>query len=345
MSIPYRVRQMLRRFAIALLVLVILAVALLASWLLWLSRYVVYTDEGAKIDFSLSGTLPAGEIATAPAPGETVPITYVDPDDLIPELPAELTQLNGYSVSAEMLLDDPDGVAAALAELPKGSTVLLSVKNLRGEFLYSSTLGRTSDKLDSVKVDRIIRTLKERGCYVIAEIPAFQDYWFFLDDENGRVPYGLPRDGGNGALWLDQSGPCYWLNPASNGALNYLVQIITELRTLGFDEVLLRNFRFPDTDMIRFEGDRYEALQKAANTLVQASAAETFTLSFAETDIILPEGRCRLYASGISAGDIPAFVSDLALADPTVQLVFLTDLLDTRFEQYSVLRPLDVNAE
>ncbi|MBE6917070.1 MAG: hypothetical protein E7470_04085 [Ruminococcaceae bacterium] len=345
MSIPYRVRQMLRRFAIVLLVLVILAVALLASWLLWLSRYVVYTDEGAKIDFSLSGTLPAGEIATAPAPGETVPITYVDPDDLIPELPAELTQLNGYSVSAEMLLDDPDGVAAALAELPKGSTVLLSVKNLRGEFLYSSTLGRTSDKLDSVKVDRIIRTLKERGCYVIAEIPAFQDYWFFLDDENGRVPYGLPRDGGNGALWLDQSGPCYWLNPASNGALNYLVQIITELRTLGFDEVLLRNFRFPDTDMIRFEGDRYEALQKAANTLVQASAAETFTLSFAETDIILPEGRCRLYASGISAGDIPAFVSDLALADPTVQLVFLTDLLDTRFEQYSVLRPLDVNAE
>lgn len=345
MSIPYRVRQMLRRFAIALLVLVILAVALLASWLLWLSRYVVYTDEGAKIDFSLSGTLPTGEIATAPAPGETVPITYVDPDDLIPELPAELTQLNGYSVSAEMLLDDPDGVAAALAELPKGSTVLLSVKNLRGEFLYSSTLGRTSDKLDSVKVDRIIRTLKERGCYVIAEIPAFQDYWFFLDDENGRVPYGLPRDGGNGALWLDQSGPCYWLNPASNGALNYLVQIITELRTLGFDEVLLRNFRFPDTDMIRFEGDRYEALQKAANTLVQASAAETFTLSFAETDIILPEGRCRLYASGISAGDIPAFVSDLALADPTVQLVFLTDLLDTRFEQYSVLRPLDVNAE
>lgn len=345
MSIPYRVRQMLRRFAIVLLVLVILAAALLASWLLWLSRYVIYTDEGAKIDFSLSGTLPPGEVATAPTPGETVPITYVDPDDLIPELPAELTQLNGYSVSAEMLLSDPDGVAAALAELPKGSTVLLSVKNVRGEFLYSSTLGRTSDKLDSVKVDRIIRTLKERGCYVIAEIPAFQDYWYFLDDENGRVPYGLPRDGGNGSLWLDQSGPCYWLNPASNGALNYLVQIITELRTLGFDEVLLRNFRFPDTDMISFEGDQAEALQKAANTLVQASAAETFTLSFAETDIILPEGRCRLYASGISAGDIPAFVSDLALADPTVQLVFLTDLLDTRFEQYSVLRPLDVNAE
>ena len=343
MTIPYRIRQMLRRFAIVLLVLVLLAAALLVSWLLWLSRYIIYTDEGAKFDFSLSSTLPSGEIAAPPTPGETVHISYGSIDDLLPDLPTELTRLSGYTVSAELLLSDPEGVAEAVEALPKGSTVLLSLKTLRGEFLYSSTLGRTTEKIDTVQVDRIIRTLKERGCYLIAEIPALQDYWYFLDDENGRVPYGLPRYGGNGSLWLDQSGPCYWLNPASNGALNYLVQIITELRTFGFDEVLLRNFHFPDTDQISFDGDRHQALQKAANTLVQACSSDTFTLSFAETDITLPEGRCRLYVSGISAGDIPSFVPGLPIADPTVQLVFLTDLLDTRFEQYGVLRPLDVH--
>ena len=136
-----------------------------------------------------------------------------------------------------------------------------------------------------------------------------------------------------------------WLNPASSGALNYLVQIVTELRTLGFDEVLLRDFRFPNTDQISFDGDRYETLQQAAKTLVQACGSNTFTLSFMGTQIALPEGRCRLYADGITAGDIPGFVSQLTLEDPTVQLVFLTDLLDTRFEQYSVLRPLDSHME
>ena len=341
MSIPYRIRRMLQRFAVTLLVLVMFSVALLAAWLLWLNRYVIYTDEGAKFDFSLSHTLPTGEAAVQPTPGETIHISYSDAEDLV-EKPKELTQLVGYYVSAEELTADVDAVVAALEALPKGSSVLLELKTARGEFLYTSTAGRESDKIDVTKVDRIIRTLNERSCYLIAEIPAFRDYWFFLDDETGRVPFGLPRYGGNGALWLDKSGPSYWLNPASSGALNYLVQIITELRTLGFDEVLLQDFQFPDTDQISFEGDRTEALQNAAKTLVQACGSDTFALSFMTTQIALPEGRCRLYANGITAGEIPNFVASLNLTDPVAQLVFLTDLLDTRFEQYSVLRPLDV---
>ena len=345
MTIPYRIRRLLQRFAITLLVLAVFSVALLASWLLWLNRYVIYTDEGAKFDFSLSHTLPSGELATPPAPGETISISYGDPEDLIPEKPKELTQIVGYTVSAEMLLNDLNGVSTAIKNLPNGSAVLLELKNLRGEFLYSTTLGRTIGGIDITQVDRIIRTLDEKGCYLIAQIPAFRDYWYFLDNETERVPHGLPRDGGNGSLWLDQSGPSYWLNPASSGALNYLVQIITELRTLGFDEVVLGDFRFPDTDMIRFEADRAEALQNAAKTLMQACSTDTFALSFADTTITLPEGRCRLYAEGIVASEIPGFVAGLTIADPVVQVVFLTDLLDTRFEQYSVLRPLDIPIE
>lgn len=342
MSIPYRIRRLLQRFAVVLLVLVIFSTAVLISWLLWLSRFVVYTDEGAKFDFSLSHTLPSGEVATPPAPAETVTITYADLDEPIVEAPQEFGRIVGHTVSADMLINDLDGVISALEALPGGTAVMLELKTLRGEFLYTTTAGRSVESIDITQVDRIIRTLDEKGCYLIADIPAFRDYWYFLDDEAGRVPYGLPRSGGNGALWLDPSGPSYWLNPASSGALNYLVQIITELRTFGFDEVLLRDFRFPDTDQIRFEGDRTEALPAAAKTLLQACSNDTFALSFSGTNLTLPEGRCRLYAEGVIAGDIPDFVAGLTLADPTVQLVFLTDLLDTRFEHYSVLRPLDV---
>lgn len=345
MSIPYRIRRNLQHVLVTVFVLVIIAALLLTAWLLWLNRYVVYTEDGAKIDFDLSPTHPTGQLATPPTPSETVNIVYGDPDIPIIEPSTELVQMNGFTISADMLLTNLSGVTQVVSELPWGSSVLLDVKTVRGDYLYSSTLGRTTEAYDTAEVDRLIRTLKDKGCYLIAKLPAFRDYWYFLDDENARVPLGLPRYGGNGALWLDNSGPNYWFNPAASGTLNYLVQVITELRTFGFDEVVLSDFRFPDTDQISFDGDRDETLQDAAKTLVQACASDTFAVSFAGTQIPLPKGRCRLYVENVAAGDIPTFLSGLELEDPVTQLVFLTDLLDTRFEAYSVLRPLDISTE
>lgn len=344
MSIPYRIRRNLQRVFIAIFVLVIVSAVLLAAWLLWLNRYIIYTEDGVKIDFDLP-THPSGQLATPPTPGETVNIVYGDEDIPIIEPSTDLTQMIGCTISSEMLLNNLTGVQQAVESLPWGSYVLLDVKTVRGDFLYSTTLGRKTGAFDTAEVDKLIRTMKDKGCYLIARLPAFRDYWYFLDDENTRVAYGLPRSGGNGALWLDNTGPNYWFNPASSGTLNYLVQLITELRTFGFDEVVLSDFRFPDTDQIFFDGDRAETLQKAAKTLAQACASDTFAVSFADTQIVLPEGRCRLYVQNISAGDIPDFVAGLSLSDPAIQLVFLTELLDTRFEAYSVLRPLDIPTE
>lgn len=345
MTIPYRIRRLLRRFAVILLVLLLFFAAVGASWLLWLSRYVVYTEDGVKIDFSLSPATPTGEQATAPTPGETVSIIYSDSDDQEDQKPAALGQIVGYRVSAEQLQENTDEVIAALEALDEGTAVSLELKTMRGNHLYSTSLGRIYDAVDVEKIDQLIRTLQEKGCYLIAELPAFRDYWYFLDDESTRVPYGLPRAGGDGALWLDSDGPNYWMNPASSGALNYMVQVITELRNLGFDEVMLYDFRFPNTEKIRFTGDRVEALQNAAATLAQTCTTDTFALSFISTQITLPEGRCRLYAEGVLASDIPNFVSGQTLSDPVAQVVFLTDLKDTRFDAYSVLRPLDIPVE
>ena len=51
MNIPYRIQRMLKRLvvlaAIALVVLALLALC----WFLWLDRYVVYTRNGAMLDF------------------------------------------------------------------------------------------------------------------------------------------------------------------------------------------------------------------------------------------------------------------------------------------------------
>lgn len=346
MNIPYRVRRGLQRFFITAGVVALLAIVALAAWMLWLGRYVIYTDEGAKLDFGLSYEHADGQIAQPPSARPSVPISYGNTDELLNTPTTELTQIAGYTVTTDMLANQLPEVQTALAELPAGSVVLLDVKNIRGEFYYSSALGRISTKVDTEAIPQLIRDLKAKGCYLIARLPAFRDFWYFIDDQRAHVPHGLSKTDGS-ALWEDKSvknNLHYWFNPTSTGTLNFLVQIITELSVLGFDEVLLSDFRFPNTENIEFSGDRVAALNQAANTLAQACATETFTLSFVSSQITLPEGRCRLYYENVAATDIPQLVSALNLENPTAQLVFLTDLMDTRYDQYSVLRPLDLPA-
>ena len=186
-------------------------------------------------------------------------------------------------------------------------------------------------------MEELISALREKGHYLIARLPAFQDKYYFLDDEKAHVPFGLAKDGGNGSLWKDtkyeDGKSCYWFNP--------------ELRLKGFDEVLLEDFRFPNTSMIRFDGDQQKALDEAAATLVKACATDTFTLSFGcrDTKLTLPEGRVRLYLQNAAAADIVVLAGQVTLADPAAQLGFLTELHDTRFDEYCVLRPLSAAQE
>ena len=121
-----------------------------------------------------------------------------------------------------------------------------------------------------------------------------------------------------------------------------LAQIVSELMDLGFDEVVFEEFRFPDTDKIVFKADKKEALVKAAQTLVTACATESFAVSFVqERDFALPTGRSRLYLEGVTAAEVASIAQQAQVADPALNLLFLTEVHDTRFEIASVLRPLD----
>ena len=347
MIIPYRIRRGLQRFFITLGVLMTLGLAAFAAWMLWLNRYVIYTDEGARLDFTLSFDHTQGVIAQPPAAGNDVSISYGNTDELTGLPSGALKQMEGWVVTADMLTTkNLPQTKSTLEELPAGSTVLLDVRNVRGEFYYDSSLGRAPGGVNTADVTGLIRSLQDKGCYLIARFPAFRDRWYFLADEAGRVPYGLPLKGGNGSLWEDMSIKGlshYWFDPSSTGTLNYLVQIVTELRNLGFDEVMFSDFRFPNTEKIKFSGDKIQALNEAAQTLVRSCSTDSFTVSFASSQITLPEGRCRLYLENVAAAEIPELVSSLNLSDPAAQLVFLTDLLDTRYTAYSVLRTLEVS--
>ena len=334
MIIPYRPRQVFKRIALAALAVLLVLALIWSIWFIWLKRYVVYTSDGAKLDFSL-GTFTQGQVAEEPPPGETVSIYYNEGDNLV-QTSTELTQMTGYYIEIGAMQEDIEAVISQVRQLAAGTPVMVDVKNIYGSFYYSSNVSdQRASSVDTQKMDELIKLLNTKDIYTIARLPALRDYYYGLH----HVPDGLPLPGGY--LWMDDDS-CYWLDPTKEGTLTYLVQIVTELKSLGFDEVVFYDFCFPDTESIIFNGDRDEALKQSAQTLVKTCTNDRFAVSFVASDAAfpLPEGRSRMYLENAAAADAANIAVQTGLTDPDIRLVFLTENHDTRFDAFSVLRPL-----
>lgn len=339
LNISYeRRRKLLLAAKIALVILLILAVVW-GCWMVWLDRHIVYTRDGAKLDFDLTEeSFGIGTLAQPPENPVNASI-YYDIGATSEELANMLTRLDGYYIDAETLAEEIDTVRAAVSVLPVGSAVMVELKNIKGNFYYSTTLegAKTVKDVDIEAIDRLLADINERNLYTIATVPAFRDRAYGLSHTNN----GLPYVGGGGALWLDEQN-CYWLNPGKSGTQSYLQNIAAELRSLGFDEVMFTDFRFPDTDQLDYSGDKSEAIQKAAEALVEKCATDTFAVSFLTTGSTVKAviGRSRLYLENVDASAAASAAAKRETEDPTTGVVFLTDSFDTRYEEFGVLRPI-----
>lgn len=336
-NIPYRTRYALKRAAQIIVAILLIAAVVLLCWFLWLKRYVIYTrDEGAVLDMQMSAQVAEGEEVLPPGEKDPVNIYYNEGENAI-NTSRELSQITGYYADTAALEAGVSAVWEQAKALPTGTPVMLDVKSPKGNFYYSS--GVSSDRhsrIDIATMDAMIKDLSSKGVYLIARLPAFRDYAFGLS----HTPNGLYVKSG-GYLWADDDY-CYWLNPAKEGTQTYLVQIVTELKNMGFDEVVFEEFRFPDTDNLKFSDDKTAALVSAANILVTSCATESFAVSFVqEPGFAVPEGRCRLYITSAVASNAATIAQQTGFEDPAAKLVFLTEVHDTRFDEYSVLRPLE----
>ena len=342
MELTYRTRRRLKHGILTGLGIVLALALLWTCWVLWVERYVIFTRDGAVIDFSLADQDPGwGQVASPTAPKEPVSIYYNDGDDIL-GLDVSLRQMKGYYITTDMLTNgDLETLRAAVAALPVGSMVMMEVKNIKGHFYYSTSItdARRATNVDIEAVDALIDDIVSRNLYFVASAPAFRDRNYGLEHTN----IGLPFVGGNGALWLDSSN-CYWLDPAKNRTLDYLTKIASELRMKGFDEVLFTDFCFPESDQIDYSGNKLTAIQNAAQTLVDNCAKDRFAVSFLATGSTLHpvEGRSRLYLKDVAADQIEVTAAGYALENPAAGLVFMTDSFDTRYDVYSVLRPLNL---
>ena len=339
MKIPYRTRRVIERVGFVSMMILMVLVIFWFCWVVFAQRYVVYTRDGAVLDMSFSSNDLFGEVAVPPVADEEVSIYYNEGDNSI-ELGNALTQLEGYYITADDLTKDLAGVWDDLERLPMGSTVMIDLKGGYGSFYYSTHLsdGIRSQSVPTASIDELIKKMQERGFYTIARISAFRDYNYGLN----HVPNGLYMTNRKG-LWADPGG-CYWLDPTNSATLNWVASVVLEVKALGFREVVLTDFCFPNTDKILFTGDKDAAIAEAAKKMMTMCGDDTFTLSFATSrgDFPLPEGRSRIFFEGVSATDVAAKVSQTGLEEPEIRIVFVADTNDTRFNDYGVLHSISV---
>lgn len=341
MRLTYKTRRSLHRLLTIALAVLLVLVLFGFCWNIWVERYVVYTREGATLDFTRSPLNTPGAIATPPKADDSVSIFFNEGSDAV-ELTTELSTLNGYYIDYNALKGSMEEIKEDLNRLKAGTPIMIELKGGYGSFYYTSKLSGSvpSASVNVSAVDELIQYIRSKGFYMIARVSAFRDY----DFGNRNVTSGLYMKSRAG-LWMD-SGGCFWLDPTSANTLGWVTSIVNEVRELGFNEVVLDNFRFPaETDKYIFSGNMDEAITNAAITLMANCASDSFVVSFcaATPAFPLPEGRSRLYLSDVEAKDVAYRASQVTFENPEARLVFLCSTNDTRFDAYGVLRPLSVS--
>lgn len=341
-KVSFRSKQRLRYFgigtAIALGVLVIAAICLVV----YLQRFVVYTPDGAHLDFSQRGGAPGNpdfDVEPSLSPLPSAPIELEDPN--AEETPT-ITRLTGYYVTVEMLAN-PESVLQALTQESGPVAVLLDVRSIYGNYYYPSGLvgAETSSLVNASAVQTLIEQLAQRpNIHLAARFPAFRDSAYAMNNH----ACGLAISGG--ALWLDGDN-CYWLDPTDTQTLSHIEQVVRELAEMGVDEVVLDDFIFPESAYIVFDGDRTEAVLDAAKRLAANLADVDVTLSVTSPEPDLAEYFRRVYISDSDGSQVQDLAKSLEVDFTPLEdrLVFCTDSRDTRFAQYGLLRPAAGRAE
>ena len=344
MRIPYRTQRVLNRTFVFLLIIAAALVVVGLCWLLYVQRYIVYTSDGkAILDFDLP-PIASGEKAEPPVK-EDIIIHYEEQDQQA-EASTELAQMEGYYIELSDLQDIP-ALKEQIQALPAGTPVMLDVKNTLDGFYYSSSVRSSrSSSVNIAAMDALITWLNKQNIYTIAKLPALRfgaaTMYDFTAPGTDQIPNSVLHISGGYSYSDNIDGlTYYYLHPDKQETISYLTQVITELRELGFDEVVLEDFSFPTSSSILVSGDQPAILSAAAATLLKTCATDRFALSFVgTTPFTMPEGRSRLYLTGMDASQAAAAAQNSGIADTAVKLVFLTELHDTRFNVYSVLRPI-----
>ena len=166
-----------------------------------------------------------------------------DPVDEPVQNPGE----GGWAFVSVTSMQSPEQAAETAAQLAADGVryAVLPFKDEQGYVYYNSQLPEAQAGLSSTLFDPAVAAaaLKEQGVIPVASISAFKDPTAAAASRSMAVKYQ-----NEDFLWLDttrEKGGKPWLSPASEQAVQYIVGLIDEAKSFGFDEIWLSHVQFP----------------------------------------------------------------------------------------------------
>jgi len=89
----------------------------------------------------------------------------------------------------------------------------------------------------------LVQHLHDSGLIACARVVAFKDPLLSTYSENDAYPYAV-LDSATGFPWRQNNGET-WANPQDNRVHDYLIAVVEELVSFGFDQIQLDYLRFP----------------------------------------------------------------------------------------------------
>ena len=149
--------------------------------------------------------------------------------------------------AASSAASSDEGIRAAAQQLAAqgAAYAVVTLKDTAGTVYFPSQTAAGAANAAAATVDpaRIAAIFKEEGLIPVAKLAAFRD------PAGARAVRTMAIGYTNQAyLWLDNkasAGGNPWLNPYAQEAVQYIGDLIDELHTAGFDQILLENVQFP----------------------------------------------------------------------------------------------------
>lgn len=245
-------KRVLKTLVVVLLVLAVLA----GAAVLYLQQYLVYSDDGVRLELPFLRRDPVESAAPTPDPTATQPVVVVTPE---PAPEPVVTADTPVVLPFEALYD---GTAADLVAAAGGDCALFDMKGDNGKLSYLSELEQAQKaKLspDDRSLNAAIRALNQEELYTIARVSCFKDNAISSYYQNFAILTN------SGYRWTDPAG-IHWISPTSEEVRSYLTAVCVELARLGFDEILLDNAGYPDQGNLHYirKGSAYDQTQFSA---------------------------------------------------------------------------------
>lgn len=202
-----------------------------------MQQYLVFSADALSIDFHYKNTMTKTRASDTEVTAEIVTAgdgaaTHGTGNVSVSTLQAMYIPYSGIS---------EDGISSYRIQLEAngGNAVILQMKPESGNLVWesSSELSTSYGTTGTTSMHSIVNALHDDNIYVVADISCF------LDSTVASRNSALALTNASNEVYSDSYGS--WLDPYNTEVQTYLSELVQELCSLGFDEIMLSNYCLP----------------------------------------------------------------------------------------------------